>query len=42
MYGRTLPVFALYFLKIEYHRLREYLGRDNDAEKLKLYHHGSS
>jgi hypothetical protein len=39
MYERTLPVFALYFLKIEYHQQGEYLGRGNDAEKQKLYHH---
>ena len=39
MYGRTLPVFALYFPRIEYRRREEYLGRDNDAEKQRLYRH---
>ena len=42
MYGRTLPGFALYFPKIEYRQPGEHQGRDNGAEKPKLYHHESS
>ena len=39
MYGRTLPGYALYFPKIEYHRQAKYLNRDICAERQMLYRH---